>query len=266
MESKKLCSLTVDNYFEDTDYVNFSKLKLYDECQAKAWHSLHGEYKEKKESIALLVGSYVDAAIEGTLEEFKQKNLEIYKYKNTEKGLKNDFLDADKIINKINKDKYAKHFLTGEKQKIYTGVINGIPVKCKIDNINLEKGFITDLKTTRDIYYSEWNQKNKKREHFIQKFKYIHQLAFYREIVKQNTGKTLTTWIVAFDKTDNLKGCVWHIEPSFLDEAYDEILEWIELYHNDHKDRCEKCDYCLSTTKNSRLFKSYSEFLSLDLI
>ena len=256
--------LTNENYFQDKTHLNNSTLKIYSECSSKALAISKGEYQQEFSSTALLVGSYVDSAIEGTLEQFKNENLEIYKYKNPEKGLKSEFVEADKMIEKINQDKFAKILLTGEKQRIFTGEIEGIKVKCKVDNINFNKKFFTDLKTCRDIFETQWNPETKERESFIQFRGYLLQLAFYREIIRQNTGEEFIACIVAYDKTDNLRGLTIQFTKEEIDNAYIEVLELIRqhkeaLEGNVH--RCEKCDYCNSTRKTSLNFSSFNDFL-----
>lgn len=256
--------LTNENYFQDKEYLNNSTLKIYSECSSKALAISKGEYQQGFTSTALLVGSYVDAAIEGTFEKFKSENLEIYKYKNVEKGLKSEFLEADKMIEKINQDKFAKILLTGEKQRIFTGEIEGIKVKCKVDNINFNKKFFTDLKTCRDIFETMYNPETKERESFIQFRGYLLQLAFYREIIRQNTGEEFLACIVAYDKTDNIRGLTIQFTKEEIDNAYIEVLELIKQHKQaleGKHHRCEKCDYCNSTRETSLNFSSFEDFL-----
>lgn len=257
--------LNNDNYYEDKEYLNFSTLKIYRECHSKAFAVSKGEYTQEFNSKAIQVGSYVDSAIEGTLEEFVNNNLDIYKYNNPEKGLKAEFKEADKMIEKINNDKFATSILTGDKQTILTGEIKGIKVKCKIDNINHEKKFFTDLKTCRDIYEVSYNPEKKMKEHFIDTRLYRHQLAFYQEIIRQNYGEEYMAWICAYDKTKDLRGLVVRIDQSALNDAMEEIKYLMSIHKNSIKnkeaERCEKCDYCNSTRKESRVFKKYSDLL-----
>lgn len=257
--------LNNDNYYVDKEYMNFSTLKIYGECDSKALATSKGTYSQNFSSIALQVGSYVDAAIEGTLEEFILHNQSIYKRGNPDNGLKKEFIDADKMIEKILNDKFAKATLKGDKQTILIGEIEGLKVKCKIDNINHEKEFFTDLKTCRDIYETMYNVETRKREHFIQNRKYIHQLAYYREIIRQNYDKEYLAWICAYDKTKDLRGLVVNISSEDLDEALEEIKAMIRkhkrIIETGKAERCEKCDYCNSTRKESRVFKDYNDLL-----
>ena len=73
-------------------------------------------------STALLVGSYVDAHFEGTLNIFRAKNPEIFK-KNGE--LKSDYIKADEINHKPNESEMELLYAIydGEKQTIMTAEI-----------------------------------------------------------------------------------------------------------------------------------------------
>ena len=81
--------LTNENYFLDKEYLNNSTLKVYSECSAKALAMSKGEFiQDLSDKEAIQVGSYVDSAIEGTLKEFIEKNLQIYVRGKKENGLK----------------------------------------------------------------------------------------------------------------------------------------------------------------------------------
>ena len=258
-------NLTEENYFLDKTYLNCSTLKTYGECSSKALSISKGEYTQDfSDNDAILVGKYVDAAVEGTLEEFLENNPKVYSYGKKEKGLRKPFEDANIMIEKLKNDKYANILLEGDKQTIYVGEIAGIKVKCKIDNINHETEFFSDFKTARDIFETQYNPLTKERETFIQFRGYLLQLAFYREIIRQNTGKLYNASIQAYDKTKDIRGLALVFQPHELEDAYMEVLELLErhkqaLEGNHH--RCEKCDYCNSTRLNSLNFNSFAEYL-----
>ena len=82
--------LTPENYYsKDADwrymsvhqYLNFCSHMGVQGCESRAMATLRGEY-EKEKSTAMLVGSYVDSYFEGTLDQFKKENPEIF----TQKG------------------------------------------------------------------------------------------------------------------------------------------------------------------------------------
>lgn len=90
--SFELTNLTSENYFSiesNNKYMSVSQYKSFTECEAKALAEMSGDWEMKK-TIPLLVGSYVDAHFEGTLDLFKAKNPEIF----TTKLIENDFTVA----------------------------------------------------------------------------------------------------------------------------------------------------------------------------
>ena len=73
--------LTADNYYsQDANlaYMSVSQFKSFERCEAAAMAELRGEYQPPK-TTAMLIGSYVDAWFEGTLDLFKLNNPEIFK-------------------------------------------------------------------------------------------------------------------------------------------------------------------------------------------
>ena len=69
-----MARLTADNYFStemSQRYFSVSQYKTFLDCPARAMAEIRGEYKQPM-TTALLVGSYVDAYFEGTLEKFKK--------------------------------------------------------------------------------------------------------------------------------------------------------------------------------------------------
>lgn len=140
-------SITQTDYFSPENnlkYMGVSQFKSFEKCEAAALAELHGEYAPEK-TTALLVGSYVDAHFEGTLDIFKAKNPEIFKRDGT---LKAEYNQADYIINRIERDSFFMKAMDGEKQKIMVGEIEGVPVKIKIHSYREHKT-IVDLKIGR---------------------------------------------------------------------------------------------------------------------
>lgn len=65
-----MLKLTAENYYSpeaNREYMSASQIKQFMKCPAAAMAELRGEY-ERPTTSALLIGSYVDACFEGTLE------------------------------------------------------------------------------------------------------------------------------------------------------------------------------------------------------
>lgn len=240
--------LSKENYFSgeaDTIYMSVSQYKQFKKCEAKGMAMLDEEWETPK-TTALLVGSYVDAHFEGSLDLFRAQNPEIF----TQKGeLKSQFRQAEDIINRIERDKLFMEYMSGEKQVIMTGNIFGVPFKIKIDSYLPDK--IVDLKIMRDFepIYVE----GKGRVSFIEAWGYDIQAAVYQEIVRQNTGKQLPFYIAAATKeTDGADIQIIKMEQSELDvclELMEDDVKRFALIKNGiiEPERCEKCDYCKHT-------------------
>ena len=99
-----MMSVTAENYFSpesNMKYMGSSQFKAFQKCEAAALAELKGEYV-RPPSDALLIGSYVDAHFEGTLDTFKAKHPEIF----TKQGeLKSQYKHADYIIQRAERDR-----------------------------------------------------------------------------------------------------------------------------------------------------------------
>ena len=88
-------SLNESNYFSienNLKYMGASQFKAFVSCEDAALAQAKGNYKEE-ETTALLVGSYVDAHFEGTLDIFRGQHPNIY----TQKGdLKSEYKKVEK--------------------------------------------------------------------------------------------------------------------------------------------------------------------------
>jgi hypothetical protein len=257
--------LTSENYHSqeaNRDYLSVSQYKDFVGvpgiigCEERAMAKLKGDWEEE-ESTALLVGLYVDAYFEGTLNQFTALHPQIF-MKNGE--LKSDYRKANDIINRIERDEYFLKHLKGDNQVIMTGLIEGVPVKIKIDSFFPDK-LIVDLKTVKSI--SDTNYvKGIGHMDFIRFWGYDIQGAVYQEIVYQVTGKKLPFKIAAASKEKFPDLRVFQLEQELMDEKLEEFRQFapaIQAVKNGDVDptRCEDnriyaCDYC----KHTRVLKS----------
>ncbi len=250
----KKFKLTNDNYYSqkaNQKYFSVSQLKDFLKCEAYAMAKINGEWVEPP-TTPMLIGSYVDSFFERTLEDFKARTPEIFKKDGT---LKSDYIKAEKIIDRVLKDDFFMTCMSGEKQVIMTGEIFGAKWKIKMDSYIPDEA-IVDLKVVqklRDVTY-----KNGWKQSFIEKWGYDLQLAVYREIVRQNTGKILPCIIAAIDKQDYPDlDCI--LIPDDQLNFQLEQLRW-QMPHiisvkcgEIEPMRCGHCDYCRATKKLERL-------------
>ena len=242
--------LTESNYYSleaDKAYMSVSQFKSFLDCEARTMAKLNREYVEEGNNTALLVGSYVDSSIEGTLDKFKEENPQIF----TQKGeLKADFKKAEEIVRLIKENELFQKFLSGEKQVILTFELFGIWWKIKMDSF-VRDICITDLKTARNT-------------EGIVKWRYDIQGAVYQKGVELNDLGKLPFYLAVATKEDIPDLNIFQIPQSTLDLALMEVEE--NLPHimevktgKIAPTRCEKCDYCKRTRKT--MIRNYNELL-----
>lgn len=239
--------LTKRNYYSrkaNREYMSVSQFKAFTKCPAAALAELRGDYKREK-TTALLVGSYIDSYFEGTLKSFKRQNPEIFKKDGT---LKAEYIQAEQIIQRIERDDVFMQHIMGEHQVIMEGKICGVPVKIKIDS--LLEDVITDLKIVRD--FEDIRDEECGWLPWYEYWRYDLQGAVYQEIVRQNIGMKLPFVLAAATKEKITDIDLLEIDQSDLDMQLDNVKRYIETYDAIKKgivlpERCEACDYCKST-------------------
>lgn len=244
--------LTAENYYSqeaNRDYMSVSQFKDFAgtygkmPCEFTALEKLEERWEEDK-STALMVGSYVDSYFEGTLDKFKAENPTLFK---KDGGLKTDYVKAEQIIARIERDEYFMKYMSGQKQVIMEGELFGAKWKIKIDSyipdvaiVDLKvMASITDLKWVKDIGYLD----------FVRYWGYDIQGAVYQEIVRQNTGKKLPFYIAGATKEKEPDIRIIHVTDNYLDEALhmvESTMPRILRVKNGEAepDKCELCDCC----------------------
>lgn len=246
--------LNNDNYYSqkaNQAYFSVSQVKDFLKCEAYAMAKINGEWVEPP-TTPMLIGSYVDSYFEGTLEDFKARTPEIFK---KDGSLKSDYIKAENIIQRVEKEELFMKCMSGKKQVIMTGELFRAKWKIKMDSY-IPHEAIVDLKVVqklRDVSY-----KNGWKQSFIEKWGYDLQLGIYQEIVRQNTGETLPCIIAAVDKQEYPDlDCI--LIPDEQLEFQRRELRWkmqriIDVKNfNEEPKRCGHCDYCRATKKLEKL-------------
>lgn len=196
--------LTEANYFSteaDMEYMSASQFKSFRKCEAAAMAELRGEWG-RKDTLALRVGSYVDAYFSGELEQYKADHPEMFKKDGT---LKADFVHAHKVAERLERDELARMLLSGRHQVIKTGKIAGVWYKTKSDSLLTSAqvkaickkfpqvrelvpyggAMIVDLKYMKD-FDDVWDEDVRKMVNFVEFWGYDIQGAIYQEIDKRS--------------------------------------------------------------------------------
>ena len=247
--------LTADNYYSQEANERYMSVHQYLDfvghmgirgCESRAMADLHGEYTKEK-STAMMVGSYVDSYFEGTLEQFKKENPEVFTQKGT---LKSDFKKAEKMIARAEKDKKFMAYMSGEKQVIMTGYLFGCDWKIKMDSYIPDKAII-DLKTTSSLHQA-WKVQDYGYANVAEYWGYTLQMAVYQKIVEINTGKKLPCILAFITKEDSPEIKLCYIDQMTLDHSLNEIqmnMADVLAVKNGEVEPipCGKCDYCKAT-------------------
>lgn len=99
----------------------------------------------------------------------------------------------------------------------------GAPCQARIDWINPVDGRgIVDLKTCESLDGFERD---------VHRYGYVHQMAFYRELVVEACGVELEVHLLAVEKREPFRCGVWQISRRLLDRAADENASAIDELH-----------------------------------
>jgi hypothetical protein len=236
--------ITAENYHSpemNMKYMGTSQFKAFMECEAGALAEVKGEYIQEK-TVSFLVGSYVDAYYERTLDKFMAENPDIFTLKGT---LKSEYKHAEYIIQRLERDEFFKKYMAGQKQVIKTGDIEGVPFKIKIDSYHPGKA-IVDLKIMRDF---EQIWKDGLKLSFVEAWQYDIQAAVYQAV----EGNNLPFFIAAGTKEKPEPDlAIISIPQERIDYCLNQVKENIQRFADIKKGlieptRCERCDFCKST-------------------
>ena len=258
--------LTNENYYSldaDIEYCSASQYldiigrPCLPGCEARAMAKLRGEWKEETTK-AMLIGSILDTLwelndmpIDEKIGLIADKFPECVSSRGATKGeLKTEYKQAIQLYQRTARDEMFCKLMSGDKQTIMTGEIEGLKFKIKMDSF-VPGVCITDLKTTQDcsrnhrIYVADSGN----REPFFRAWSYDVQLSLYREIVRQNTGDLLRCYIAAVDKKEHPLPVTIELAPKLLDEAMESIkanIPRIIMLKNGEIEplECGECDYC----------------------
>lgn len=249
--------LTNDNYYSsevDKEYLSFHQYMdfcggmLAQGCEARAMARLKGEYKEEP-TLPLLVGGYVDAYFDNSLEEWKKAHPDCF----TQKGeLKAAYKQAEKMIERCTSDELFMEAMSGEKQKIITFYWAGAHWKAKLDSY-IKGVAIVDLKTSANIHKG-WKIRDLGYVSFIEAYFYTGQLALYQKGIEIVTGEKLPCYIAVVTKEDNPEIELIGIDQMTLNHALNTIEmnvpTILALKNGDvNPVRCNHCEYCKATKK-----------------
>ena len=271
-----MMKLTNGNYYgakANKEFMSVSQFKDFQRCEEMAMAKIKGEYEQPKSS-ALLLGSFVDEMLTGTKKsqikfvienrlDIFQKSSKIHKFGDDELAelfkdywwniFNDDYKPYSEIvqaldtIEKIKKQPLMMQHFKSKHQVIMTGEIAGVPFKIKMDNYKPDE-FISDGK-----YMASLRSPNL-FEPMVKYWGYTTQMSVYQEIVYQNTGKRLPTYLDIATKEKPAHLGVAEINQYDLDEALEKVKAFAPRYQaikngEIEPERCDEydCNYCTET-------------------
>ena len=261
--------LTAENYYSqeaNKEYMSVSQFKDFvgtygrRGCEFEAMEKLEGRWNPEP-TTAMLVGSYVDSYIEGTLDRFMNENPDIFSRSGE---LKAPYKKAEDIISRIERDEYFMKYLSGEKQTIMTADLFGCKWKIKMDSY-IPGVAIVDLKVMASITENKW-VKDIGYLDFVRYWNYDIQGAVYQKVVELNTGKKLPFYIAAATKETEPDIRIIQVTQNYLDEALELVRANIGRVltvknGEDEPDRCDVCDCC----KHNRVLRGPISIMDLTM-
>ncbi|CAI2677443.1 hypothetical protein AKUH3B102A_PHAGE100130 (plasmid) [Apilactobacillus kunkeei] len=253
--TSKTFQLTDNNYYSnDANWHYRSKSQYWEflQCEARALAELKGEYEPDRNETPLLFGNYLHSYFES--EEAHAKFLDdnkksLYKYGNPEKGIKRDFLLADKCIDALKDDDGFNALYQGTKETIVKGEIDGVKWMGKIDCLDLDHRRFYDLKTVDDIHKKHWDEDLHQYVDFTKARGYDTQMAIYKELIKQTFDVDCDPYIIAVSKQSVPDKAVIAFDDNDLREALNDVRmrqEHINAVINGETEpkACGECEYC----------------------
>lgn len=257
--------LTNETYFSpeaQTYYMGASQFKAFQICEAAALAEIEGRYI-RPQTPALLIGSYVDAYFEDSLNALKENHPELFK---RDGSLKAEYAQAERIIARLERDELYMLLMSGKKQVIQTGEIAGAPYKIKIDSLLNEtacqkiaerfpgaaqalgfcEGAIVDQKIMKDTA-DMWSEEEEMYVPFARAWGYDVQGAIYQAI----DGRMLPFILAVGTKESEPDIKAVCLSDALLSIKLEEVERLSPRYqaikrHELAPTACGRCPYCRS--------------------
>ncbi len=120
-----------------------------------------------------------------------------------------------------------------EHEYIIEGNIDGVDWKGKLDGVNFDLGYFIDYKTVKTLKQSHGGQIGAERcdfyDGYVDFFKargYHIQMAAYKEMLKQMTGKDFECYVIAVTKEENPIAKIFKVSDLTLEFGMNEILKY----------------------------------------
>lgn len=289
-------TITHENYYgpeANKEFMSKSQFSSWQKCEAATLAEINGEYV-RETTVALLVGGYIDAALDSPeeLEKFKAEHPEIVNSRSKTGELKAEYKHADYVVERVKSDRLLS-LLTGQaeetrdhvqKQVILVGKIGGVKFRGKADFLldayacklimaefpetaealggPFTEGAIVDLKSAKD-FASVWSEAEGRRVNWADAYGYPFQGGIYVELYRQMTGKSLPFILAAVTKEKEPDIKAAYIAHNELAAALRIVEVNAPVYQRVKRGkvapiRCESCEWCRRTKKLTNII-NYKE-------
>ena len=238
---------------------SISQYKRFRECEARALAELRGEWEDKRDDTALLVGNFVHSYFESeeAHEKFKAKHgSAMISSRGASKGqLKKEFQIAERMIERLERDVDFMKYYVGEKEVAVTGEIGGVLFKGKIDCLNVEQGYFVDIKTTKgsiddEVWVKDRDTGQNRKVRWFEAYGYILQMAAYKKMLEATYGREFMPIIYAVTKEDECDSrAIVFKNDVILNAALAELEHVIQRLDKVKCGElpatpCQRCDFC----------------------
>jgi len=152
--------LTTENYYTkeaDEKYMSVSQFNAFEKCEVKALKKYKGELEDEKVS-AFIEGNYMHTMFESPKAhtDFIKEHEEDIFTKTAPKRKKAEFVKADEAYGLAKNHRRFVQAMEGESEQIYTFKLFDVDWKIRVDKINHDKVFFSDLKYVKSIEDELW--------------------------------------------------------------------------------------------------------------
>ncbi len=250
-------NLTAANYHSpeaNRAFMSVSQYKAWLACPSAWLAALAGDYVRPKTK-AFAVGSLFNALLlePGTVAQVADEGS---RYLLT-KTLK-ETADAKRIYAMAEHCRQIPEFmqyLEGDHEVILTGQIGGTPWKAKLDVLNLEQCFLTDLKSAASLREEKWIPRLGARGNFVHEWDYGLQLAVYGDLAYQTHSIDLDLYLAACSKPTAAAptpdaGVFRWTDMCAIEDKLSRVVQDMAVIAQDRQGtgkRCERCEWCRQT-------------------
>lgn len=267
--------INTENYYSvqvSREYLSVSQFKAWCDCPDFAFHRyIVGDVKDESYQ-PFIVGSFLHTLFEGkeAHASFKFDHPELISSRGATVGkLKKEYQDAEESYRIAKRNKNFMRYMTGEHEVIFTADFGPVQWAIRVDVLNREAGFMSDLKYIRDLDGEFWMSVNfdlqgnplppdaegvevmskNVRVPFYEAYQYWQRFAVYASVLYKATGKSWDLFmpVVSKDVPPALRVYSFNNRVRLaheLEMVNRKLPEIVEYRKGNNLWKCGKCPHC----------------------